>query len=97
MYEVRSILEQPAAFAQRFPNQRHVALPEITKATVDQLRAPARGGLGKIVPLQQQRKISPRRRIDRATQPGGATAHDDDIPGFLEFLKAMKSSGAVHV
>ena len=95
-HQMGRVPHQQSPLAQRFDDERHVALPQIPHAAVDQLCAAAGGRFGKVVLLQQNRPVTARSRFHRGAKSGGAAPDDNHVPKALCVVEPCQRSVAVH-
>ncbi len=96
VHQVRRVAAQDAALTQRLEHQRDVALAQVADAAVNQLGGAARGALGEVALLEQQRAIAARGGVDRDAEAGRAAADDDEIPRIALAVETREGGGAIH-
>ena len=78
--QVRCIVREAAALAQRLAHQIHIALGQVAHATMHQLGGPAGRTLGKVVGFEQQGGIPTGGGIHRHPEARRTTANHHHIP-----------------
>jgi hypothetical protein len=76
---VRRDLQQRRTFATRGAQTPHVAMLQVTNATVHDFEAMRRGAGGEILPLNKRCAKSPQRRFARGGCACGTTTHDENV------------------
>ena len=94
--QVRRVLQEQAALAQRFAHQRKVPLPQITKPAVNEFGAAAGGGFGKITLFHQHRSITPRGGLHGRAQTCRPSADHQEIPMGGRFANSFERFVAIH-
>ncbi len=83
MDEVRGIVAEKPALVECLQNERNIALLQIAHTAVDELRATARGALGKVVLLDEDCAIAAAGGVYGDSQTGGSSADHEKIVGLL--------------
>ncbi len=95
-HDVRRVSAQKAPLFQGLEDEGHVSLLQVAHASVDELRAPARGPSSEVAGLEERGAVSAGGGIESAAEAARAAADDENVPAPRLGLETRDHRLAIH-